>query len=495
VAQLSRRDALKLGLLGAGAVLLPAGELLRAGADSQQERQPTSPLVLPFQVPLRIPPVAIPSRRFADHDEYVITQQVAQAQILPGKTTTIWGYNGVSPGPTIMAHRDRPLVVHHVNRVGVPTTTHTHGLDVEARSDGHALDLVQPGSERQHNFPNIQPSATLWYHDHAIDNTGRNVYMGLSGFYLITDDHEQSLPLPKGRFDIPLCVQDRLFSPDGSLFYPVHNANLPERQGVFGDVILVNGTPYPVLKVARRRYRFRILNGSDARAYQWRLSTGDPFQVISTDGGLLPSPVTTSDLFHMPAERYDIVVDFAKYPVGAQVVLQNIYAPDPFGDPVDPKRTNQIMRFDVVEDATDPSSVPTDLSVLPDLRLSDVVQTRTFRFERSGGKWVINGLPFDPNSYCATPKYGTTEIWEFVNKSGGWVHPAHVHLVEFLILDRNGQPPKPYERGPKDVTFLGPNETVRVIMKFEHFTGRYMFHCHNLQHEDHDMMTQFLVVP
>jgi len=492
--RLTRRDALKLGLLGTGAVLLPLGQLVRVGAASSQEDQPTSPLVQPFQVPLRIPPVAVPVRSFPDHDEYVITQRVTQAEIVPGKLTTIWGYEGITPGPTIMVHRDRPLVVHHVNRLGVPTTTHTHGLDVEARSDGHPLDLVQPGSERLHNYPNIQRSATLWYHDHAMHDTARNVYMGLAGFYLITDDHEQSLPLPKGQFDIPLVVQDRLFTPTGSLFLPQHDPTRPERQGVFGDVILVNGAPYPVLPVARRKYRFRVLNGSDARAYQWRLSTGDPFQVIASDGGLLPTPVATPDLFHMPAERYDIVVDFAKYPLGTQVVLQNTFSPDPFGDPVDPRRTRQIMRFDVVADATDPSSVPADLAELPDLRVSDVVQTRTWRFERRNGEWVINGLPFDANRYDAFPSYGTTEIWEFVNASGGWIHPVHLHLVEFLMLDRSNGGLAPYERGPKDVVYLGPNETVRVIMKFEHFTGRYVLHCHNLQHEDHDMMTQWKVV-
>ena len=493
--RLTRRQALKLGLLGTGAVMLPLGQLARVNAGSSVEDQPTSLPVEPFQALLRIPPVAVPVRTFPDHDEYVITQRVARAQILPGKTTTIWGYEGITPGPTIMAHRDRPLVVHHVNRLGVPTTTHTHGLDVEARSDGHPLDLVDPGSEHEHHFPNFDAAATLWYHDHAIDTTGRNVYMGLAAFYLITDDHEQSLPLPKGQFDVPLVIQDRLFNADGSLFYPKHDPTRPVRQGVFGDVILVNGTPYPVLQVARRKYRFRILNGSNARAYQLSLSTGEPLTVIATEAGLLASPVDTADLFIMPAERYNVVVDFSKHPIGTQVVLRNSFAPDPFGDPVDPQRTSQIMRFDVVDDAPDPSSVPVDLNVLPTLRPSDSVRTRTWRFERNGGAWTINGLTFGPDRFDAFPKLGTTEIWEFVNKSGGWIHPIHPHLVNFLMLDRNGQPPKPYERGQKDVTFLGPNETVRVIMKFEHFTGRYVFHCHNLEHEDHDMMTQFLVEP
>ena len=193
------------------------------------------------------------------------------------------------------------LSVHETGK-GVDIKTPVGSFDVRKEVSEAQLGLpIYPGSERLHNYPNIQRSATLWYHDHAMHDTARNVYMGLAGFYLITDDHEQSLPLPKGQFDIPLVVQDRLFTPTGSLFLPQHDPTRPERQGVFGDVILVNGAPYPVLPVARRKYRFRVLNGSDARAYQWRLSTGDPFQVIASDGGLLPTPVATPDLFHMPS--------------------------------------------------------------------------------------------------------------------------------------------------------------------------------------------------
>jgi FtsP/CotA-like multicopper oxidase with cupredoxin domain len=263
-------------------------------------------------------------------------------------------------------------------------------------------------------------------------------------------------------------------------------------------VILVNGAPKPVLRVQQRRYRFRLLNGSDARFYGLQLSTGDPFTVIATDGGLMPHPVPTVNLLLGEAERYSIVVDFTKYPIGTRVILRNTIAPDPFGDPVPPDKVRDVMAFDVVApaDPPDTSSVPADLAPALDVDPARLVRTRTWRFERDNEAWTINGLIFDGNRIDAFPKQGSTEIWEFVNKSGGWLHPIHVHLVQYKVLDRNGRPPRPYENGPKDVVIVGSDETVRVAMKFDSiFTGTYVMHCHNLSHEDHDMMTQFQVVP
>jgi FtsP/CotA-like multicopper oxidase with cupredoxin domain len=497
---LSRRDALKLGLLGTGAVTLPVATGVRA---ANAAKVPASPAFTPFSRPLALPGVIRPVQSTATADFYEVTQTVARQEVLPGLKTTVWGYNGQYPGPTFAVNAGRPIVVTQRNTLtaaatripgGVATTAHPHGLDVTPGSDGHPLALVLPGGLLDHHYPNVQPAATLWYHDHAIDHTSRNVYMGLAGFYLISDAHERSLPLPKAPFDIPLLIQDRLFQADGSFLFPTENG-LPQRQGVFGDVILVNGVPKPFLRVQRRRYRFRLLNGSDARIYNLRLSTGEPLIVIGSDGGLMPHPVPTPDLLFAPAERYEVVVDFSRYPLGTKVILQNTLAPDPFGDPIDPAKVREIMRFDVVEDAVDDSRVPVDLAPAADIDPAKSVRTRTWRFDRRHGAWTINGQLFDGNRIDATPKNGTTEIWEFVNDSGGWLHPIHVHLVEFKVLDRNGAPPRPYEQGAKDTVVLGPNETVRVAMRFDSFTGVYVMHCHNISHEDHMMMTQFRVVP
>ncbi|MCW2600370.1 MAG: Bilirubin oxidase [Frankiales bacterium] len=498
--KVSRRDVMKLGLLGAGAAALPIGAGIREALADTSPIQ--SPSFTPFSRPLTLPPVIKPVRTVDGVDFYEVSQTVGRQEILPGRIATVWGYNGIYPGPTFMVQSGQPIVLTARNGLtaaatglpgGVSTTVHPHGMDVEARSDGHPLSLVLPGGFLEHHYPNSQPATTLFYHDHAIDHTSRNVYMGLSGFYLISDGNERSLPLPNGPFDIPMCFHDRLFNADGSLFFPTDGA-LPLRQGVFGDVILVNGVPTPFLQVERRKYRFRLLNGSDARFYNFQLGTGDPFIVIATDGGLMPHPVQTAELEMGVAERYSVVVDFAKYRVGASVLLQNVRAKS-FGDPVDPAKVRDVMRFDVVADAVDTSSVPADLAPPLDVDPAQATVTRRWEFNRRHGAWTINGELFDGARIDATPKRGSTEIWEFVNDSGGCRHPIHIHLIQYRVLDRNGRPPKPYENGPKDTVTLGPDQTVRVAMKWSsQFLGTYVFHCHNLSHEDHMMMTQFEVV-
>jgi len=501
---LSRRDVLRLSALAGGAVVLPVGFGL---AHAEADANPSSPAFPAFTVPLPIPVDAQPVPTADGVIHYSVDQVVARQRILPNfPPVPVWTYNGTYPGPTFRVNSGTPVVVTQNNRLdaastglagGVATTVHPHGLDVEPGSDGHPLHLVLPGGFLEHHYPNRQRAATLWYHDHAIDHTSRNVYMGLAGFYLIADEHERSLPLPSGPFDIPLVIQDKRFNPDGTILYVSENG-LPQRQGQFGDVLLVNGAPQPVLRVQQRRYRFRLLNGSDARFYGLELSTGDPLVVIASDGGLLPHPVPTANLFMVEAERYSVVVDFSRYPIGTRVILRNTVAPVPFGDPVDPAKIRDVMAFDVVApaDPPDTSSVPADLAPAPDIDPAQAVRTRLWQFNRQGGAWAINGQQFDGARIDATPKQGTTEIWTFQNEAGGWLHPVHVHLVEYKVLDRNGKPPRPWETGFKDVVSVGPNETVRVAMRFDSpFTGVYVMHCHNVSHEDHEMMTQFQVVP
>jgi FtsP/CotA-like multicopper oxidase with cupredoxin domain len=491
----TRRDLLKFAVLSGAAAALPVG---RAGASLSErflDRAVDSPPVPSFAVPLRIPPVLRPTRSTATTDFYDITQQVSRVQILPGLgPTTMWTYNGLVPGPTIIQQQGRDVRVRQHNALPFPVSTHLHGGDVPADSDGHPLDLIPPGGSKEYFYPGLHPPAPLWYHDHAVHVTGRNVYMGLAGMYLVTSDAEQQLPLPKAPFDIPLVLQDKFFLRDGSIVYPREDADRPLRQGVFGDVILVNGTPKPFLRVARRKYRFRLLNGSNARVYRLALASGEPFVAVQTEGGFLPHPVVTPDVVLSPSERLSVVVDFSRYPVGTKVVLRNLMDEVP-GDPFDPDRTREVMRFDVVADADDPSSVPADLLPLPeDVRPSEAVATRTFEFARNGGQWTINHQPFEDNRIDAFPRLNTVEIWKFINGGGGWWHPIHVHLVEFLILDRTRRPLQPYERGPKDTVLLRSKETATVAIRWNHFRGLYVLHCHNVEHEDNDMMTNIQVV-
>ncbi len=514
-----RRQFIKYGLMGAAALALPVVKgfdiIQAAGADL-----PASPPVARFTQPLAFAPV-IDLASPGSPNSASIVMRAAQQQVLAGRpATTIWGFNGMWPGPTILTRDTKPVVIHMTNQLAVPTTVHHHGADEKANFDGHPLNLIQAlngpqvsgqsgdvfvpelTNQKAYEWPCAQPAATMWYHDHAIDGTGRNVYMGLAGFQPHLDAVSDALPLPAGLaglvpapFDIPIVMQDRIFNDDGSLFFASgDNPFSPPRQGTFGDIILVNGVPFPFMRVLRRKYRFRLLCGSNSRFYQLALSTGEPFTMIGTDTGLMTHPVDVPDFIAAPAERYEFVIDFAKYPIGTKIVLENHFPPGAFGDPTPAEKINQIMRFDVVDDAHDPSSVPADLVPPSDVDPTRSVRTRDWEFNRSGGAWTINGLSYGRGRIDAFPKLGTTEIWRFINKSGGWIHPIHVHLVDYLFLDRNGRPPFPYERGPKDVVYLGPGDTIRVAMRFESFRGVYVMHCHNLAHEDHDMMTQFEVV-
>jgi spore coat protein A len=492
---MQRRDLIKFGVLAGAAAAVPMGKATASMRQWFLEQPVDSPPVPSFQVPLKIPPVLRPTQLTATEDVYDLTQREARLQIIPGLgKTAVWGYNGWVPGPTIYQRQGRDVRVRQHNALKVPVSVHLHGGDVPATSDGHPLDLVQPGRTKEYFYPGFHPPAPLWYHDHAIHETGRNVYHGLAGNYFITSAAEERLPLPKGPFDIPLTVQDKFFLADGSIVYPRHDATRPLDQGVFGDVILVNGTPKPYLKVARRRYRFRFLNGSNARVYRFALSTGEPFVAVQSEGGFLPHPVATPSFELAPSERLSVVVDFSRYKVGSRVVLRNVMDQVP-GDPFDEDKTREVLRFDVSEDASDPSSVPSDLLPLPELiDPRDSVATRSFTFARNGGQWTINDKPYEGKRIDAFPRLGTVETWRFVNGGGGWWHPVHVHLVEFLALSRTGRPLQPWEKGPKDTLLLRSNETVTLTMRWNHFDGLYVLHCHNVEHEDFDMMANIQVV-
>ena len=492
---IGRREFLKrAGLLGG--VVVPAGfGMARAGwlgpsravampgggiGGGMTEGFAPSPPVVPFQAAFRVPPVLGPVRSDAGTDYYELTMRPAMVEILPGRRTTVWGYNGEFPGPTIKARSGRRVVVRQRNELpDARPSVHLHGGHVEAAFDGYPTDVIAPGAFKDYVYPNRQIAATLSYHDHQMEQTSRNVWMGLFGAYLIDDDLDSRLNLPSGAYDVPLIIQDRAFNADGSLSYS------RDMMGAAGDVILVNGVPHPRFEVANRRYRLRILNGSNARAYDLALSSGQSLVQIGTDGGLLPQPVPRPSIPVSPFERVEVVVDFSQVPVGSRVVLQDTLELGPAG---------QIMLFDVARREADTSSVPAELRPLERLAEGAASATRDFTLGMDGMNWVINGQRFDPGRVDASPGLGTTEIWRFQNRSM-MAHPIHVHLDMFQILDRNGAPPSPGESGWKDTVAVGPDETVRVIVRFTDFAGRYLVHCHNLEHEDAGMMAEFDVVP
>lgn len=481
--RVSRREAIIATAQALAASSVACRLPLRTGRNVEPER---------FQRAFRTPPVATPIRKDETTDYYEMVQTVGSTDLKPGPRTAIWGFDGIAPGPTIVAQSGRRVIIRQTNRLNVPTAVHLHGGATPPESDGFPTDLILPGASREYAYPNEQPATTLWFHDHSMHTTGRNVYMGLAGLYVIRDAEEQSLGLPDGQFDVPLMLQQRSVDERGQLsFDPTRNL------GATGDIVIVNGVPWPRMEVARRKYRFRIVNGTNATVYRLALSSGLPLTQIATDGGLLPAPVEHESIGLAMAERVDVVVDFASYPIGSRVVLRNV---DVDGD----SGTADIMCFDVVRDERDTSTLPNRLASFEPLREANAVRTRDFVF--AGGPegfpphahWTINGHDFDAEQPIASPRLGDVEIWRLRNRRRfavlGMVHPVHVHLVRFQILDRDGRPPRAHERGWKDTVAVAPGEEVRIIARFAGQRGRYLIHCHNLEHEDHRMMARYDVV-
>ncbi|MFC7718239.1 multicopper oxidase family protein [Nonomuraea recticatena] len=507
-AVISRRGF--LGLLG-GAGLAAAGCGALTAEVAGEGLLSALPLPRRFSVPLPIPKTAAAVRP----GHYEVAQRAARMEIIPGTTTEVWGYDGTFPGPTFDLRRGSRTVIRVRNELPVPTSTHLHGGVTPPGSDGYATDLVvaegrgfrPPQGEHGHHdlsqwtfhqgakdydYPLEQRAATLWYHDHRMDFTAPQVWRGLAGFLLVRDDEDDALPLPKGERDLPLMICDRAFEEDGSFRYPSRDPSLLVRagveddfmEGVEGDVILVNGAPWPFLEVDAARYRLRLLNASNARRYRLELTPGGRFVQVGSDQGLLAAPVAHDAITIAPGERFDVVVDFSLYPVGAEVSMVNTLGTGAVRD---------VMCFRVARRATDDSVVPKRLSAVEPAE--GAVATRVFDFRRTGqgggGSWTINGRPYRPGRPLATPRLGTTEIWRFTSD---FHHPVHVHLACFQVLTRNGGPPLPTDAGWKDTVDVRPYEVVEVAVRFEGFRGRYMLHCHNLEHEDMAMMADFEVV-
>jgi len=483
---------------GAAAGLLPSG----GGNNSVQGSAGavlTSevPLPPPFRAPLPIPPVLQPVRRDGGTDFYEITQHVGRATILPGLTTEVWGYEGSFPGPTIVSRRGRRTVVHHRNRLPVPVSVHLHGGRTAPEHDGYPTDLIEPAGQRDYVYELDQPAATLWYHDHRMDFTGPQVYRGLAGFHLVRDDDEDALGLPSGEREVPLMITDRAFAADGSFRYPSVDPSLTSTpgvhddymSGVLGDCILVNGAPWPVMEVATVKYRFRVLNASNARRYRLRLEGGPPFVQIGSDLGLLAAPVAHDELDIAQAERFDVVVDFSGHSPGDEITMVNDYGRG---------GTAEVMRFVVARREDDTSTVPARLADVATLSEDDVVEQRTFVFARGDAQahgttlWTVNDQPFSPDTILARPRLGTTERW--VIRALNVEHPIHIHLAPFQVLRQDGNEPGPYTRGWKDTVNLDNGGRADLLLRFEGYRGKYVFHCHNLEHEDMMMMANFEVV-
>jgi spore coat protein A len=437
--------------------------------------------------------------------------------------TPMWGYGGSVPGPVIETRSGEPFLVEWVNdlpaahflpidhslhgaganRPDVRAVVHVHGARVPASSDGHPESWYPPGKSAVYRYPNEQESATLWYHDHAMGIERLNQYAGLFGMLFVRDGVEDSLDLPRGDHEVPLVLSDRFFDQDGHLRYPTSaDPAAPWVEDVYGDAHLVNGKLLPYFDVGPRRYRFRVLNASNARVYYLSFSNGMTFHQIGSDQGLLAAPAPATSLTLAPAERADVVVDFASA-AGQAIVLQS--------------QTLDLMQLRVGTGPRDASKpLPPVLRPLPRTPAGAAVKTRNLTLDglkdpKTGRMRMLLNHAYWHDPVTEKPVLGTTEIWELVNTTEE-MHPIHLHLVRFQVLDRQrfdadalltsgtmrtlGEPvpPPAGEAGWKDTVRAEPGSITRIVVAFDGFVGSYVWHCHVLEHAANEMMRPFEVV-
>lgn len=510
--------------------------------------------------------------------------------------TTLWGYgedaaSATYPGKTFVVEENRKILVKWINNLvdsngkllqhllpvdptihwaldgikdwknlGVPIVTHLHGGLTESASDGLPEQWFTPNFaikgkdfvKDTYVYDNNQEAATLWYHDHALGITRLNVYAGLAGFYILRDNNENELintnQIPSGAYEIPLLIQDRVFTKDGQLFFPTTTDGLPEEvpgltvlPEFFADFILVNGQAWPVLEVEPRLYRFRILNGSDSRFYHlWitpdntkSMNTGPDFNQIGSDGGLLNSPVTLNELTIGPGERQDVIIDFSKFMGKTFIIRNDANSPYPDGDPADPDTNGQIMAFKVNKPLD--STVPVIKSIPKDLRpLSGVIKylkdDPSYSASQMTRKLILfesvdefgrifpllgtadKGKMLWSDPITEKPVLNNIEVWEIYNTTMD-AHPIHLHAVSFQVissqkfkaiqdkesgvlkltqLQEQPVPPLKNDQGWKDTVKILPGTVTKIIVKFT-LPGLFAWHCHILSHEDNEMMRPLFV--
>jgi FtsP/CotA-like multicopper oxidase with cupredoxin domain len=540
---LTRRDALKLGVLGSAALVLPTERTAR-GLLAQANRLDPARLPTVGQLKFAVPPdarpipttVTVPGTWIDPRppatdapvsigiDYYPSHMRQVPQPILPGlPPTVIWGYQGITPGPTVHVQQGRPVIMRHFNdmaeqhpvlRYGRPqTSVHLHGNQSLPQHDGYANDTTDFGQYKDYWYPSFHEASTLWYHDHGVHHTASNAYMGLAAQYHVHDAVERASGLPLrgptdqfgNPYDVPFILRDALFDSNAQLIFDDH-----DQSGAFGDVNLVNGVPWPGMRVEPRQYRFRILDAAASRSYELWLSvkgssTRLPLTVVATDDGIMEIAKATTSLRIGMAERYEIVIDFSQ--LAGRTLRLNNQSPD---NNIDFATTDAVMEFQVGTTVSNPAnnatvpgkklrSRPATMALAP----TPAMPRRSLEFKRENGEWTIDGKTWADViasgfvADLAEPKLNAVEVWTLSNPHGGWFHPVHIHLIDFKLLSRTGgrNAVQDFEQGPKDTVYLGENETATLIASFGPQVGRYMLHCHNLVHEDHDMMHQFWVRP
>ncbi|PSB39845.1 bilirubin oxidase [filamentous cyanobacterium Phorm 46] len=478
------------------------------------------------------------------------------AQLVKGDPNSLQTIPDSYLGPIIRVRKGQRVRVNFQNNLpqGQASIVHWHGLILPEEMDGHPRFAIGPGQTYVYEFEVINRAGLNWFHPHPDGLTGQQAYAGLAGLFIVTDAEEEALNLPTKAYDVPIVLQDRTLDADNQLLYlgskigNPRNSNMGGMQqgnsgqfsnGMMGDMssmmgflgqkIFVNGKPNFTLSAATRVYRLRILNGSNSRIYKLAWSSGEPLTVIGTDGSLLTHPTKRKYVMLAPGERIDIWADFSKLKVGTEVSLNSLAfsgAENVGGSNMGgmmssgnaPELGSAMMLFNVKIEREEKETLrlPSQLAALPLLRPEDAVnatQPRPIELSLKGMKWVINGQPFEMNTALPqeTVKLNSIEQWEIVNKlnpgammdAKGMAHPIHLHGVHFQVISREVLPELAagwqtvkdgyVDEGLKDTVMVMPGERVRLLMKFEKYSGLFAYHCHTLEHEDAGMMRNYRV--
>ncbi|APF20892.1 multicopper oxidase type 3 [Caldithrix abyssi DSM 13497] len=496
----------------------------------------------PFKEGRSVSAQAITNNNFVPDVEIALTAQPGEVSIFSGKLTQVQHYTarvlkGPSSvvqtlentylGPILRLKTGQNVRVRFTNQIDQETIVHWHGLHVPEQADGHPRYVIDKGETYVYEFTVANRAGTYWFHPHPHGRTGPQVYSGLAGLFIVQDDEEQAANLPTGAYDIPLIIQDRTFDANNQLVY-LSGGMMQRMNGFLGNRILVNGQPDPVFKVASNVYRLRLLNGSNSRIYKIAWSDGSPLTIIGTDGGLLEKPLNRPYVMLGPAERIELWADFSNYTPNSSVKLVSL----PFdgaggmgmmGGMMGRRRQGQslpngsgfdLARFDIVKKETPALTLPIVLSKIEPVDIRAAVNAnnpRTFTFAMGMGSATINGRTFEMTRVASDEvvKLNTSEVWRLVNGGGGGMgmmggmmqmpHPVHVHGLQFRVLERTPgagwQSMKDgfVDEGWKDTVLLMPGMQAKILLRFVDFSGLYLYHCHNLEHEDMGMMRNYLI--
>ena len=530
--KLTRRDFIKLMGIGAGALTLSAcRNILPAPAT-------TPPAIVPFTPAPVSPSLAVD-----------LTAGPATLPIFSGAETSVWRYQASVRegsaesvqvlsnsylGPIFRVKKGQRIQVRLKNDLPDPTIIHWHGLRIAEEMDGHPRYAIAPGASYEYDFQLINRAGMYWFHPHPHQLTGPQVYHGLAGLFIVSDDEEAALGLPAGEYDLPLVIQDRTFDSQNQMVY-LANGMMDQMIGFLGDTILVNGAPNAALDVKASAYRLRLLNGSNSRIYKLAWQDGTPLTVIATDGGLLEAPMTRDYLTLAPGERVELWADFSRRTTGSEMRLVSL----PFsgfsgdggsmmggggmmggGSSLPNGASFDILSLKIGEKGADVLPLPTYLSAITRHRVEEAVNRnnpRSFTLAMQGMIHTINGRVFEMDAVAQDEivRLGDLEIWEFANLEGGgggmgmgmmnmeMPHPMHIHGVQFQVLGRQitrGNESAYQELsagfvddGWKDTVLVMPGEKVQLLVRFEDYAGTFVYHCHNLEHGDAGMMRNYEV--